>query len=209
VKIHDISMTIKEDMQVYKNKPHKRPIISVDSNHETGASHESRMNINMHTGTHVDAPLHMVDRGEKLDVYSLDKFMGQARVLDFTDLVNRVITREDLEEKDIKASEIVLLKTANSYSSAFEFDFVYLSGQGAEYLAAIKVKTVGIDGLGIERDAPEHPAHLALLSKGIPIIEGLRLGNVEEGLYEFVGFPLKIEGVEAAPVRAVLIDRRK
>lgn len=207
MKIIDISMTIKEDMQVYKNKESKIPKISVDSTHQTGSSYESRMNINMHTGTHVDAPLHMMDDGDTLEIYSLDQFMGKSLVVDLSEIKDRVITKADLLDKAIEQSDIVLLKTANSYTDQFDFDFVYLSGEGAAYLASLNVKAVGIDALGIERDAPEHPAHLALLKKNIPIIEGLRLAEVSEGRYEFVGMPIKVDRVEAAPLRAVLIER--
>ena len=206
MKIIDISMTIKETMQVYKNRESKKPHISLDSDHQTGNSYESRLNMNMHTGTHVDAPLHMIEGGNTMETYSLDQFVGTALVLDLSHLSERVIKKADLQTFDIKANDIVLLKTANSLVEDFEFDFVYLSGQGAAYLASLGVKAVGIDALGIERDAPDHPAHSVLLKKNIPIIEGLRLLEVAQGHYDFIGLPIKLNKVEAAPLRAILIE---
>jgi len=207
MKIIDISMTISPSMQVYKNREAKVPKISIDSDHETGHVHESRLDMNLHTGTHVDAPLHMIAQGEKLEIYNLDQFIGPALVLDLSQVHRRVIEKEDLESFSIQDGDIVILKTANSSSDVFEFDFVYLSGEGASYLASCGVKAVGIDALGIERDAPDHPTHRVLLEKNIPIIEGLRLGHVNAGRYEFVGLPIKLDNVEAAPLRAILIER--
>ena len=101
--------------------------------------------------------------------------------------------------------EIVLLKTSNSDDESFNFEFIYLEESGAEYLKNLNVKAVGIDALGIERSQSNHSTHKVLLSEKIPIIEGLRLQDVEEGKYKFVGFPIKIKEVEASLLRAVLI----
>ncbi len=207
MKIIDISMTIEMTMQVYKNRDVKKPQITVDSDHISGSAHETRLNMNMHTGTHVDAPLHMMAGGQTMEVYDLEQFVGKARVLDFSQLSDRVIKKSDLLEKFIEQGDIVLLKTANSTTDEFEFDFVYLSGEAAAYLSSVGVKAVGIDALGIERNAPGHPAHKALLENNIPIIEGLRLADAAEGIYEFIGLPVKIAGVEASPLRAILIDK--
>lgn len=99
---------------------------------------------------------------------------------------------------------MILFKTKNSYSETFHSEFVYLSEEAAECLATADLKGVGIDGLGIEREQSEHPTHKRLLEKDILIYEGLNLKDVEEGIYEFIGLPLKIGDVEASPVRAIL-----
>ena len=92
-------------------------------------------------------------------------------------------------------------------TAAFTYDFVYLEKSGAKYLAGKKVKTVGIDYVGIERDQPNHETHRFLLGNDIPIIEGLRLGKVKEGEYTLLCLPLAYKGMEAAPARAVLIKK--
>jgi len=99
----------------------------------------------------------------------------------------------------------VLLKTRNSTEDILEGDYVYLEESGAAYLRDRGVAGAGIDALSIERGLKDHPAHIILLSAGIVILEGLRLGHVEEGEYFLAAAPLKIAGVEAAPVRAFLI----
>lgn len=206
MRIIDISMAIDEDMQVYKNRESKRPRFQTASDFRSGSVYESVLSINLHTGTHIDAPKHMAPDGETMEAYDLDRFYGTARVIDLTGLKARRIEADDLKEHGIECGDIILLKTANSLCEHFEPDFVYLTASGAQHLARIGVRAVGIDALGIERDAPGHPAHKALLNLGIPIIEGLRLGHVESGTYGFAAFPVKISGVEASPARAVLID---
>jgi len=85
--------------------------------------------------------------------------------------------------------------------------FVYLEASGAVYLTEKKIKAVGIDYLGIEHSQPGHPTHEILMNADISIIEGLRLEHVKPDSYFFVGLPLYIIGLEAAPARAILISK--
>lgn len=206
MKLHDISMPISEDMIVYKNRNEKKPIFKIATDFDTGSVFETEICLNLHTGTHVDAPLHVFKDGVTLEIYSLEKFYGDAIVLDLS-TIEGGITKEHLIEMNILEDDIVLLKTKNSEDSTFNFDFVYLSTSGAEYLIEKKIKTVGIDGLGIERNQAEHATHKALLGLDIPIIEGLCLKNIKEGRYHFIGFPIRIKSVEASLLRAVLIEK--
>jgi len=205
MKIYDISWPISPAITTYKN----RNDVSVTDT-KTWAEHmvrESQLCMSMHTGTHVDAPSHFVQDGLSIDSVPLQALVGPCVVLDMT-MCNEVITRSDLQGKDLSKPR-VLLKTRNSFISPtepFNFSFVYVDAGAAEYLAGKEVQCVGIDYLGIERNQPDHKTHTALLSKQIPIIEGLRLESVEPGTYTLVCLPLSIEGVEAAPARAVLIE---
>lgn len=203
-RIIDISMTIHEGMQVYKNKDEKRPKIYNTVNHQTGKVHESRIDIDVHCGTHVDAPLHMLAGGETIETIGLEQLVGPARVLDLTH-VNDAITKEDLLPHGIQRGERILLKTKSSLTDEFLMDFVYLREDGAQYLIERGVKLVGTDALGIERAQPEYTTHRPLLRNNIVIVEGLRLGHVEPGSYWLVIAPLKLTGIDAAPARAFLI----
>ncbi|OUM94546.1 MAG: cyclase [Thermobacillus sp. ZCTH02-B1] len=203
-RIIDISMTIHEGMQVYKNKDEKRPKIYNTVNHQTGRVHESRIDIDVHCGTHVDAPLHMLAGGETIETIGLEQLVGPARVLDMTH-VEDAITRDDLEPHGIQRGERILFKTKNSLTDEFLWDFVYLREDGAQYLIERGVTLVGTDGLGIERAQPEYTTHRPLLRNGIVIVEGLRLGHVEPGSYWLVIAPLKLTGIDAAPARAFLL----
>ncbi len=202
--IIDISMPIREDMAVYKNSEAKRPTRAWDSRQPLNSVTESRLSINMHTGTHVDAPLHMMQGGGTVESLPLHKLITPCRVLDLTHVTGG-ITRADLEPNQIRPGEFLLLKTRNSRDGQFNPDFVYLARDGAEYLAHIGVIGVGTDALGIARAQPGHETHLALMNAEAMIIEGLRLKHVEPGEYTLIALPLLIDGAEGAPARAVLV----
>ncbi|GAB6987961.1 cyclase family protein [Paenibacillus pini] len=203
--IYDISMTIELGMQVYKNKEEKKPEIINMSNFETGRSYESRLSMDVHCGTHVDAPLHMLKDGDTIETISLQQLVGPARVLDLTH-VKDGITREDLLPHNLQKGEWILFKTSNSFSDEFDFEFVYLLEDGAQYLIEAGVRGVGTDGLGIERAQPEYTTHRPLLKNNVVIVEGLRLKDINPGHYFLVIAPLKLTGIDAAPARAFLMD---
>jgi arylformamidase len=100
------------------------------------------------------------------------------------------------------------LKTPNSAlwnGTAFKADYTHLTEDGARYLVEQGVKVVGIDYLSIEQfKKPGAPAHRALLSQGVVVIEGLNLSEAEPGMYELYCLPLRIAGADGAPARVVL-----
>ncbi|PKM52351.1 MAG: cyclase [Firmicutes bacterium HGW-Firmicutes-7] len=204
MEIIDISMTISKDMIVYKNKEEKRPKIFESANFKENNHYESSLTINMHTGTHIDAPLHMIEGGNTMANYSIEDFISQAKVLDFT-FVKECITEQDLKMKDIQEDDYILLKTKNSFDTNFNEKFIYLEESGAKYLERLNIKGVGIDALGIERNQPNHETHKILLDQGVMILEGLKLDQVQEGNYQLIVLPIKLLDVEAAPARAILI----
>jgi arylformamidase len=203
MKLYDLSPEISEDMCVYKNKSEKKPKLTVARTLKEGAN-ESRLEIDLHTGSHVDAPYHFLENGKTIEKISLERFMGECVVLDFTKVKDK-ITEKTLLKKKFFADDIVLLKTKKTIEKKFNFEFAYLEKSGAEYLASKKIKAVGIDSLGIERSQPSHETHKLLLRKGIIIFEGLNLSKVKQGRYLFYGAPLKIRKGDASPVRAVLV----
>lgn len=205
MKLYNISMPINPSMAVYKGKASKRPIITVDGDFNTGSAYESRLEMNLHTGTHIDRSLHMIPDGTTVESLDLKQVVAPCTVIDLTTVQER-IGREDLENKDIRENTFVLLKTRNSLEDILESDFVYVDKTGAEFLKSRKILGVGIDSLGIERSQPDHETHIQLLGSDIVILEGLRLKGVPEGEYLLSAAPILIEGVEAAPVRAYLIQ---
>jgi arylformamidase len=167
----------------------------------------SKISMGSHTGTHMDAPLHFLQEGEGLDEMPLTATIGRARVIEIYDPES--VKPDELDPHGIRRGERVLFKTQNSArgwpSADFIEDFVYISQEGARYLAACEIQTVGIDYLsvgGFHRDGVE--THEALLEAGIWIIEGLDLSKVEPGEYELVCLPIKVERSDGAPARAIL-----
>ncbi|MWC31011.1 cyclase family protein [Paenibacillus sp. MMS18-CY102] len=205
-KIYDISMTIQQDMQVWGNAKNNQPVFENVSNYETGEVYDSKMTLSVHTGTHVDAPLHMLEDGATIESIGLEELVGHARVLDLT-AVEDAVSKADLEKFGIQKGEWILLKTRNSFNESNTFDtgFVYVNEEAARYLVEIGIRGIGVDGLGIERSQREYPTHRQLFRNNIIIVEGLRLKNVPPGTYFLVVAPLKLTGLEAAPARAVLI----
>ncbi|AUS08488.1 cyclase [Laceyella sacchari] len=205
MKMYDVSMTITEGMQVYKNKESKQPRISVVQDFDTAPCRESRVDMDVHCGTHVDSPLHMLPDGGTMESIPLERLVGPCQVLDLTDVTGG-ITRADLEKFDIRQGGFYLLKTKNSFQEAFDFDFVFLAEDGAEYLASKGISGVGIDALGIERAQAGHPTHKTLFRADVIIMEGLRLKEVPEGEYFMVAAPIKLLTTEAAPARVILFE---
>ncbi|MFA6263499.1 MAG: cyclase family protein [Candidatus Babeliales bacterium] len=200
----DISWPITNDASSYKNR-HVVHIEPTKTFTRDGAR-ESRIALDSHTGTHIDAPAHFLKDGITVDQLCFDKLIGPCRVLDLT-MVSEKIMAKDLNAHEPCNGEILLLKTTNSSHTPiapFDPNFVYLSAEAADYLVSKKIKTVGIDYLGIERNQPEHQTHRSLLSAGIVIIEGLRLQHVAAGAYELICLPLLLSGLDASPARAVL-----
>jgi arylformamidase len=205
MRIHDISMTISYDMSVYKNIEEKRPLLIRAKKIPEDNINESSIKINLHTGTHIDAPFHIYNDGNTIEAMDLNRLITKCFVLDMTE-INGCIKREDLLLKRIPKECFILLKTKNSYTEEFQKDYVYLTQGGAEYLRSKEIIGVGIDSLGIEREQPLHETHKLLLESGIIIIEGLRLKAIEEKEYTLIALPLKILGADGSPIRAVLLD---
>lgn len=203
-KLYDISMTVTEGMQVWNEMEELRPEFKNRVNHSTGETYETRISLDAHTGTHLDAPLHMLKEGATIESIPLEDLVGTARVLDLRH-VEDAVTQADLEPFAIQPGEWILLQTRNSLTDTFDQGFVFVREEAARYLAGIGIKGVGTDGLGIERSQPGFPTHRTLMRANVLILEGLRLKEVPAGTYFFVLAPLKLEGIEAAPARAFLL----
>jgi arylformamidase len=117
------------------------------------------------------------------------------------------LDREALEELDLLDAPRILLKTTNSSlwdRAEFSHDFIRLTGSGAHYLIERGAELIGIDYLSIG----DEEAHHELLSSGVVAVEGLDLRGVEAGRYELICLPIRLEGSDGAPARAVLVGSR-
>lgn len=205
MKIYDISKLIDETMIVYKNRDSKKMKRTVIANHIENHFHESRIELDMHCGTHIDAPLHMVDNGNTIDQMDLMKYYGICKVFDLT-YVETAIYKKDIVDLSIEENDIIIFKTKNSYDTTYNSQFVYIEEDAAQYLVDKKIKTIGIDAMSVERDKKNHPTHKILLGANIGVIEDLQLKEIVEKQYLLVALPLKINQAEASPVRAILIE---
>lgn len=207
MRIYDISVPIVNGGLVYPGNPEIR--VEPHSELSRGASSNlSLISFGSHTGTHVDAPRHFFEAGSTVDRLPLDALIGPARVLVFPDDVMS-ITAAHLERHDLVGVRRLLLRTRNSgfvQRRDFRKDFTYVAPDAAERLAALGVKLVGVDYLSIEQfRSGHHRTHRTLLERGIVIVEGLDLSAIDAGEYAFTCLPLRVEGIDGAPARAVLM----
>jgi arylformamidase len=206
-KLFDISVPVKNGGVVYPGNPEIHIELQQDMS-RGGSSNVSLLAIGSHTGTHVDAPLHMIPGGAGVDGIPLDALMGPALVIAFDDDV-MAVTEAYLRSQPIAGHERVLLKTRNSRfirEREFHRDYTYLAPDGAEYLVSLGVRLVGIDYLSIEQfHSGHHRTHKTLLSRGVVIVEGLDLSEPPAGEYELYCLPVLLDGVDGAPARAVLV----
>jgi arylformamidase len=175
---------------------------------EGDAVNLSRIDCDLHTGTHVDAPWHFLKNGRTVDALALDALIGPAVVLEISDAA--VVTAQEMEASNLpQGTERVLLRTRNSdlwAAGVAEFykDFTALSADAACWLAEHRVRLIGVDYLSIQPFETDDRTHEILLKAGIVILEGLDLSGVHAGEYELICLPLKLMAVEGAPARAIL-----
>ena len=162
----------------------------------------TEIGLSVHTGTHVDAPLHFIDGAPAIESLPLDALVGPALVL-ATD-VRGHIDAEEIERLGLPAgTERVLFKTRSGSlweRDSFERDHVCLDGSGARALVERGVRLAGIDYLSIG----DVEAHNVLLGARVIPLEGLDLRRVEPGPYRLICLPLLIPGSDGAPARALL-----
>lgn len=184
--------------------------IKLVSTVEADGVNVSRLDIDAHAGTHAEGSLHHYADGKPVSDLALDVLTGPAYVayLPAADAIGPT----ELEAANIPAgTSRLLLKTKNSKlwrpkGRPFQPDYVALTAAGAAWVVERDIKLVGIDYLSIGRyHADGRQTHQTLLGAGVIVVESLDLDAVEPGVYELICLPLKIEGVEAAPARAVLV----
>jgi arylformamidase len=202
----DISVHVRESMPQWPGDPTLR-LERAKEQSKGDVCTLTRATMSAHTGTHMDAPLHFVPNAKTIDQMPIDATVGPARVIHIQD--RTAIHREELEPHRIQPGERILFRTGNSdlnwQNLPFDENFIYIARDGAEYLAECGVRTVGVDYLsvgGFRVDSVE--THVALLGKGVWIVEGLNLSGIEAGDYELVCLPLKWANCEGAPARAIL-----
>ena len=208
MKVHDISLTLRPHMPVYPGEP--QPTIEPLSQIARGdVANVSLLTLASHTGTHIDAPYHFLADGQTVDELPLDALVGPALVVQVQ--VAQEITAADLESLAIpQGTERLLFKTRSSElwrQETFQTDFVALAADAARWLVKRGIRLVAIDYLSVERfGAESFEVHETLLGAGIVVVEGVDLRRVSPGSYFLACLPLKIEGGDGAPARAVLVE---
>ena len=171
---------------------------------QTGSVNIGRITTSLHTGTHVDAPFHFNDKGEKILDLDIELYIGPARVIDVS--AYEAVDSEVLKKFDLEGTERVLLRTSvPNDSEVFPNRIPELKEDMADYLGSKGVRLLGVDVPSVDQlDSKEMETHHALYRNGIHILENIMLDEVEEGNYELIALPLPIKDGDGSPVRAVI-----
>jgi len=210
MRIYDVSVRLSETTPTYPGDPGIE-IRSWKSLADGDPANVSLLYMGAHSGTHVDAPAHFIEGAGRVESLSLEALIGEAQVVEVPVSIT-TIDASFTAAHCHPGRKRILFKTRNSNfwsgeHPVFQTDFTHLDLGAAEYLVSQGTILVGIDYLSIEQfKSKTHEIHLALLSKGIVILEGLDLREVEAGIYELICLPLRIASGkgDGSPVRAVL-----
>lgn len=203
-KLIDISRTISDRTTVYDGD--EAPILGqlCSIGPEAPCNMQTLENWTTHLLTHVDVPRHFIPHGATLDKVALDRFLCPALVVD---VAGDAVTEHDVPDRPL-SGWAVLFRTRNSQlaeTAAFDPVHVYVDGPAAQRLVDASVNLVGIDYFSVDRFGDEeYPVHRTLLAAGVLILEGITLQDVVPGEYRLSALPLRIDGADGSPVRAIL-----
>ena len=209
MKFYDVSLIISNDMPTWPGDP-SISLKRVSDMDKGDAATVSRLEFGVHTGTHVDAPVHFIQGGSGVDTLSLDTLIGMCEVRRAANDV-KVINAEVLDSLHIPFGTIrLLIRTSNSGiwargENKFQEDFVAIDRSGAEWIVQHGIKLVGVDYLSVGPFKNGIPTHNVLLGAGVIPIEGLNLSQIEPGEYLLYCLPLKLKDADGAPARVILI----
>ena len=207
MKVYDLTHTIKNDMPVYPGT--EQPKLTTACTIEAAGYRETLLHMFSHTGTHMDAPAHMLLDGAALDSYGADKFTGTAVVVDCRG--HESISLPLLQGYDLNRVDFVLFCTGWDKkwgSPDYYAGFPCLTADAAAYLAALPLKGVGEDSISLDPcDSVDFPNHITLLGADFVNTENLTgLDALIGRRFTFVTLPLKFENSDGCSCRAIAME---
>jgi len=208
MQIIDLSHPIENGMPVYPGT--EPPLIETPLTIDADGFQEKRICLFSHTGTHIDAPAHIISGASSLDQLMIDTFIGMAFIIDIPANSGKCIEKEDLARyaDQLEESDFALF-----YSGWSDFwgkekyfqDYPVLSEAAADWMCRYDLKGVGIDACSFDTtESSDLIIHTKLLSRGFILIENLtNLSGLPEMPFIFSCLPLKIQAADGSPVRAV------
>lgn len=165
-----------------------------------------------HTGTHIDVPYHILEKGLTIDKFDIDNFIGKARIIDITNIGSNIIGIKDLKKYEtwLKDIDYLILKTGWSKywgDDKYFRDFPTLSIEAAEWILQFNLKGIGIDAISVDPIEDKlFSVHNILFKKNLIIIENMtNLDEVKNRIFILCCLPLKFKDADGSPVRAVAI----
>lgn len=207
MKVYDLTHTIKNDMPVYPGT--EQPQLTTACTIEEAGYRETLLHMFSHTGTHMDAPAHMLLDGAVLDSYDADKFTGTAVVVDCRGEAD--ISLPLLQRYDLDGVDFVLFCTGwdKKWGSPEYYEgFPCLTADAAAYLATLPLKGVGEDSISLDPcGSVDFPNHITLLRADFVNTENLAgLDALIGRRFTFVTLPLKFENSDGCSCRAIAME---
>ena len=207
MKVYDLTHTIRNDMPVYPGT--EQPRLTTACTIEEVGYRETLLHMYSHTGTHMDAPAHMLPDGAALDRYPGEKFVGAAIVVDCRG--EKDISLPLLQRYDLSGVDFVLFCTGWDKkwgTPAYYENFPCLTAEAAAYLAVLPLKGVGEDSISLDPcDSTEFPNHITLMKAGFINTENLTgLDALLGRRFTFVTLPLKFENADGCSCRAIAME---
>jgi kynurenine formamidase len=210
MRIVDLSHEIKNDMPVWPGTA--GPEFSELCTIARDGFAEQSICMSSHTGTHIDAPAHIIEGGDSLDRLDVGRFYGKGLLIDVRDTADGAVTRDLLQpfSVQIAESDFVLLHTGWYRFwglERYDRDYPVLTSEAASWIAGFPLKGIGIDAPSFDASGvDEYPVHRQLLGAGILLIENLaNFHRLPVTGFSLSVFPLGIADAEACPVRAVAL----
>ena len=198
MKVYDISQEV-FGCKVYPNDPMPEKIV-LKSMQKGEVYNLTAFSMCAHNGTHIDAPFHFIKDGKTIDEICLDAFVGMAYVAEHHGLVTGNDATEIIEKakkQNLEASKRILIKGE-----------VEVSLEAAKVFASSDILLLGNEPQTVGPQNAPMAVHLTLLGANVVLLEGIRLGEVYEGVYFLSAVPLNLSGADGSPCRAVLITDR-
>jgi arylformamidase len=199
----DISPTIAADLPVWPGDTR----FEASATWEIGGGcpvHVSRMTMTTHLGAHTDAPSHYDAAGASIDAVKLDAYIGPCRVIHCIGAA-RVEPGHVAPHLDGVPARVILRTYDKAPQRQWDERFAAIAPETIALLASHGVRLIGTDAASLDpQDSKTLDAHSAVRTHGMAILEGVVLDEVAEGDYELIALPLKLAGMDASPVRAIL-----
>jgi len=211
MKIIDLTLTVSDEIPTFPGSP-QPSFIPWENVKEDGYNLELLF-LSTHTGTHMDAPYHFLEKGAKIHEISLKKLVSEAVLIKSKKKDGESITKIDIQKFEKKHGKITSFSSVIFYTGwqknlQKKYYFTKnpgLSVSAAKYLASKKINLVGIDSPSIDlgKDS-KFSVHQIFAKKGILIVENLaNLEKIKSSKFHLVVLPLKLKNATGSPVRAI------
>ena len=207
-KFYDVTLTIDKALPTWPGDP-ELTLERVNKIEEGRNANVSRLDMGVHTGTHVDAPFHFLQDGNTVENLDLNALIGPVQIVQVADEVDFITADVVKKAGLVPGIERVLFKTRNSaywHESTLKFhtDFVGITEDGAQLLVDLGFRFVGLDYLSIAPYKQSRPTHEVFLKREVVLLEGADLTEVQPGIYRLICLPLKLGNTDGSPARVIL-----